>query len=167
MVVLDSRGWCIVCIRAPETSLGRRRSQCSPAFGRPDYWAFPVFLFCRNYSPALPRIPRVSPETVILKEHEIEQVLFSPTLGKLAKAEWFRYPWKIYLRRPSDDVLGTDRRLQQLTWEHGANRIPWPHQQETAASFLLVVSPRMSLLPIATVSVSFEEYGHILLGFVQ
>ncbi|XP_075882083.1 ankyrin-1-like [Nelusetta ayraudi] len=27
-----------------------------------------------NYSPALPRIPRVSPETVILKEHEIEQL---------------------------------------------------------------------------------------------
>ncbi|XP_072244003.1 ankyrin-1a isoform X6 [Leuresthes tenuis] len=27
----------------------------------------------RNYSPAIPRIPRVSPETVILKEHEIEQ----------------------------------------------------------------------------------------------
>ncbi|XP_072244006.1 ankyrin-1a isoform X9 [Leuresthes tenuis] len=26
-----------------------------------------------NYSPAIPRIPRVSPETVILKEHEIEQ----------------------------------------------------------------------------------------------
>ncbi len=29
----------------------------------------------RNYSPAIPRIPRVSPETVILKEHEIDQVL--------------------------------------------------------------------------------------------
>uniref|UniRef100_A0A3P8W2Z6 Ankyrin 1 n=1 Tax=Cynoglossus semilaevis TaxID=244447 RepID=A0A3P8W2Z6_CYNSE len=28
----------------------------------------------QNYSPAIPRIPRVSPETVILKEHEIEQV---------------------------------------------------------------------------------------------
>ncbi|XP_024909485.1 LOW QUALITY PROTEIN: ankyrin-1-like [Cynoglossus semilaevis] len=27
-----------------------------------------------NYSPAIPRIPRVSPETVILKEHEIEQL---------------------------------------------------------------------------------------------
>ncbi|XP_008303275.1 ankyrin-1-like [Stegastes partitus] len=27
-----------------------------------------------NYSPAIPRIPRVSPETVILKEHEIDQV---------------------------------------------------------------------------------------------
>ncbi|XP_042343536.1 ankyrin-1a isoform X6 [Plectropomus leopardus] len=27
----------------------------------------------RNYSPAIPRIPRVSPETVILKEHEIDQ----------------------------------------------------------------------------------------------
>uniref|UniRef100_A0AAV2MT88 Ankyrin-1 n=1 Tax=Knipowitschia caucasica TaxID=637954 RepID=A0AAV2MT88_KNICA len=27
----------------------------------------------RNFSPALPRIPRVSPETVILKEHEMEQ----------------------------------------------------------------------------------------------
>ncbi|XP_061842296.1 ankyrin-1a isoform X3 [Nerophis lumbriciformis] len=26
-----------------------------------------------NYSPAIPRIPRVSPETVILKEHEIDQ----------------------------------------------------------------------------------------------
>ncbi|XP_031712260.1 ankyrin-1a isoform X11 [Anarrhichthys ocellatus] len=27
----------------------------------------------RNYSPAIPRIPRVSPETVILKEHEMDQ----------------------------------------------------------------------------------------------
>uniref|UniRef100_A0AAQ5YGE0 Ankyrin 1, erythrocytic a n=1 Tax=Amphiprion ocellaris TaxID=80972 RepID=A0AAQ5YGE0_AMPOC len=27
----------------------------------------------RNYSPAIPRIPRVSPETVILREHEIDQ----------------------------------------------------------------------------------------------
>ncbi|XP_059193234.1 ankyrin-1a isoform X7 [Centropristis striata] len=27
----------------------------------------------RNYSPAIPRIPRVSPETVLLKEHEIDQ----------------------------------------------------------------------------------------------
>ncbi|XP_035848842.1 ankyrin-1a isoform X6 [Sander lucioperca] len=27
----------------------------------------------RDYSPAIPRIPRVSPETVILKEHEIDQ----------------------------------------------------------------------------------------------
>uniref|UniRef100_A0A7N6AI28 Ankyrin 1, erythrocytic a n=1 Tax=Anabas testudineus TaxID=64144 RepID=A0A7N6AI28_ANATE len=27
-----------------------------------------------NYSPAIPRIPRVSPETVMLKEHEIDQV---------------------------------------------------------------------------------------------
>uniref|UniRef100_A0A671V3Y1 Ankyrin-1 n=1 Tax=Sparus aurata TaxID=8175 RepID=A0A671V3Y1_SPAAU len=27
----------------------------------------------QNYSPAIPRIPRVSPETVILKEHEIDQ----------------------------------------------------------------------------------------------
>ncbi|XP_047447778.1 ankyrin-1a isoform X9 [Mugil cephalus] len=27
----------------------------------------------RNYSPAIPRIPRVSPETIILKEHEMDQ----------------------------------------------------------------------------------------------
>uniref|UniRef100_A0A673BQC8 Ankyrin 1, erythrocytic a n=1 Tax=Sphaeramia orbicularis TaxID=375764 RepID=A0A673BQC8_9TELE len=33
--------------------------------------------FCPlNYSPAIPRIPRVSPETVILKEHEIDQVQY-------------------------------------------------------------------------------------------
>lgn len=87
MLVLDSRGWCIVCNRVPETSLGRRRSQCPLAFGRPGYWAFPVFLFRRNYSPALPRIPRVSPETVILKEHEIEQVLFFfPNFGETGKS---------------------------------------------------------------------------------
>lgn len=34
------------------------------------------FLSNRNYSPAIPRIPRVSPETVILKEHVIDQVLY-------------------------------------------------------------------------------------------
>uniref|UniRef100_A0A669CRZ7 Ankyrin 1 n=1 Tax=Oreochromis niloticus TaxID=8128 RepID=A0A669CRZ7_ORENI len=31
----------------------------------------------QNYSPAIPRIPRVSPEPVILREHEIDQVLQS------------------------------------------------------------------------------------------
>uniref|UniRef100_A0A7N8WTG5 Ankyrin 1, erythrocytic a n=1 Tax=Mastacembelus armatus TaxID=205130 RepID=A0A7N8WTG5_9TELE len=32
-----------------------------------------LFSYDRNYSPAIPRIPRVSPETIILKEHEIDQ----------------------------------------------------------------------------------------------
>lgn len=38
-----------------------------------------IFLFSynRNYSPAIPRIPRVSPETVILREQEMAQVLHS------------------------------------------------------------------------------------------
>uniref|UniRef100_A0A673BL04 Ankyrin 1, erythrocytic a n=1 Tax=Sphaeramia orbicularis TaxID=375764 RepID=A0A673BL04_9TELE len=37
---------------------------------------FFLFSCYRNYSPAIPRIPRVSPETVILKEHEIDQVQY-------------------------------------------------------------------------------------------
>uniref|UniRef100_A0A3Q2WGP3 Ankyrin 1 n=1 Tax=Haplochromis burtoni TaxID=8153 RepID=A0A3Q2WGP3_HAPBU len=38
---------------------------------------FFLFSYNRNYSPAIPRIPRVSPEPVILREHEIDQVLQS------------------------------------------------------------------------------------------
>uniref|UniRef100_A0AAX7TL44 Ankyrin-1 n=1 Tax=Astatotilapia calliptera TaxID=8154 RepID=A0AAX7TL44_ASTCA len=41
-----------------------------------DFFFF-LFSYNRNYSPAIPRIPRVSPEPVILREHEIDQVLQS------------------------------------------------------------------------------------------
>uniref|UniRef100_A0A8C5ERL4 Ankyrin-1 n=1 Tax=Gouania willdenowi TaxID=441366 RepID=A0A8C5ERL4_GOUWI len=41
------------------------------------FYLLPFFRDCtaniRNYSPAIPRIPRVSPETVILREHEMDQ----------------------------------------------------------------------------------------------
>lgn len=37
------------------------------------FFLFFLFSYNRNYSPAIPRIPRVSPEPVILREHEIDQ----------------------------------------------------------------------------------------------
>lgn len=52
---------------------------------------FALFLRNRNYSPAIPRIPRVSPETVILREHEIEQVKFCDTAGKPLRFSIFKY----------------------------------------------------------------------------